>query len=365
MESLVMNPIFWDNKRVFLTGHTGFKGGWLSLWLQDLGAVVTGFSLSPSTNPSFFNAAEVSDGMNSIIGDIRDLETLSETMSKAQPEIVFHLAAQPLVRKSYSDPVETYSTNVLGLVHLLECARKCPSIRSIVVVTTDKCYQNNEWTWPYREVDALGGFDPYSNSKACAELVTSCYRDSFFRSSLNDGVNISVASARAGNVIGGGDWSSDRLVPDALRAFLNDVPVKIRNPNAIRPWQHVLEPLLGYLCLAEQLFNGAPGSSSSFNFGPHSDDVHSVESVVERLSRLWGSTASWQVDSGSHPHEANILRLDISKALHSLNWRPILTLDKALEMTIGWTKAYLDGQDMKKFSSIQIDSFRRLYFQTN
>jgi len=304
------NSGFWQGKRVFLTGHTGFKGGWAALWLQHMGAQVKGFALNPPSTPSLFECAKVASGMQSDIGDIRDREAIASSMRAFNPDILIHMAAQPLVRLSYREPVETYATNVMGTLHVFEAARQCPNLRAIVNITTDKCYENREWEWGYRENEPMGGHDPYSNSKGCAELVTSAYRKSFFSAPGTP----ALASVRAGNVIGGGDWAEDRLIPDILKAFENKQPVVIRNPLATRPWQHVLEPLRGYFMLAEQLYSDEKKQfAEGWNFGPIEDDAKPVQWIVERLVKHWGNGASWQLDGGEHPHEANYLKLDISK----------------------------------------------------
>ncbi len=347
------NPDFWRGKRVFLTGHTGFKGSWLSLWLQSLGAHVSGLALEPPTVPNLFTVAQVEEGMaNHTIGDIRDLTTVQKAMQAAQPDIVIHMAAQPLVRLSYAEPVETYTTNVMGTVHVLEAARSTPNVKAIVVVTTDKCYENKEWAWGYRENEPMGGHDPYSNSKGCSELVTSAYRNSFLQSG-----GIAVASARAGNVIGGGDWAEDRLVPDILRAFEQNQPVRIRNPHATRPWQHVLEPLSGYLTLAEHLYTHGQVFAEGWNFGPKDDDAQPVQWIVEHMANSWGKGASWQQECGVHPHEANYLKLDISKAKVRLGWQPRWPLVTALELINIWQQAYLASADMKKLCLAQIQQY--------
>ncbi len=349
----MVNNDFWHGKRVFLTGHTGFKGSWLSLWLQSLGAQVHGFALEPSTEPNLFTVAQVVAGVAShTIGDIRDLSTVQKAMQAAQPNIVIHMAAQPLVRLSYAEPVETYATNVMGTVHVLESARRTPSVKAILVVTTDKCYENKEWAWGYRENEPMGGHDPYSNSKGCAELVTNAYRTSFFQSG-----GIAVASARAGNVIGGGDWAADRLVPDILRAFEQNQPVTIRNPHATRPWQHVLEPLSGYLILAEHLYTHGKAYAEGWNFGPKDDDARPVEWIVEHMVKSWGKGACWQQDGGVHPHEANYLKLDISKAKVRLGWQPHWPLATALELITSWHQAYLADADMKKLCVTHIQQY--------
>ena len=350
---MTANSDFWRGKRVFLTGHTGFKGSWLSLWLQNLGAQVHGLALESPTTPNLFTVAQVEAGMAShTIGDIRDLAVVQKTMQTAQPDIVIHMAAQPLVRLSYAEPVETYATNVMGTVHVLESARSTPSVKAIVVVTTDKCYENKEWAWGYRENEPMGGHDPYSNSKGCAELVTSAYRNSFLQNS-----GIAVASARAGNVIGGGDWAADRLVPDILRAFEQNQPVTIRNPHATRPWQHVLEPLSGYLTLAEHLVTQGQTYAEGWNFGPKDDDAQPVQWIVEHMVNSWSNGASWQQDGGTHPHEANYLKLDISKAKARLGWQPRWPLATALENITVWHQAYLANADMKKLCLAQIEQY--------
>jgi CDP-glucose 4,6-dehydratase len=355
MESLGMNPVFWHGKRVLLTGHTGFKGSWLSLWLQTLGAELTGFALSPPTQPSLYEIADVCKKMRSVIGDIRDLTNLKGALLVAQPEIVIHMAAQALVRESYLDPVETYSTNVMGTVNLLEAVRQTPGVKAVVVVTTDKCYENKEWAWGYRENEPMGGHDPYSSSKGCAELVTSAYRSSFMKDK-----GIALATARAGNVIGGGDWARDRLIPDILAAFEAGKQVLIRNPHATRPWQHVLEPLRGYLSLAERLYSDGPAFAEAWNFGPYGDDAKSVEWIVKQLAQRWGQGASWQVDDGEHPHEANYLKLDISKAGQRLHWQPGLRLEEALGLIVDWARARQAGADMQTFTMEQIATYQTL-----
>lgn len=354
--TVIVSPDFWRGKRVFLTGHTGFKGGWLSLWLQSMDAEVTGLALAPPTSPNLFTEARVVDGMaNSVFGDIRDYETIRSAMSACQPDVVIHMAAQPLVRLSYSEPVATYATNVMGTVHVLEAARQLGSVRAIVNVTTDKCYENKEWLWGYREDEPMGGYDPYSNSKGCSELITSAYRRSFF----SDG-RIALASARAGNVIGGGDWASDRLVPDILRAFERKQAVVIRNPHATRPWQHVLEPLAGYLTLAEALYVNGSAWAEGWNFGPHDDDVRPVQWIVEYMADRWGAGANWQLDGGRHPHEASYLKLDISKAKLRLGWHPRWCLAEALERITSWHRAWLAKEDVRACCLGQIQQYNTI-----
>lgn len=344
-----VDPSFWRGRRVLLTGHTGFKGSWLSLWLQSMGSEVQGLALAPPTDPSLFDAASVSQGMSSTLGDIRDFDVVCACMQHFRPEVVLHLAAQPLVRLSYRDPVTTYATNVMGTVHVLEAARRVGSVRAIVNVTTDKCYENREWVWGYREDEPMGGHDPYSNSKGCSELVTSAYRRSF----MSD-AGIALASARAGNVIGGGDWASDRLVPDILRAFERDEPVVLRNPSATRPWQHVLEPLSGYLMLAQGLVNDGPQHAEAWNFGPRDDDARPVQWIVEQLAALWDGKRRWTIDAGAHPHEAHYLKLDISKAGARLGWAPRWSLATALQHIVAWHRQWLGGDNPRSTCLRQI-----------
>ena len=359
MEGLVAMPSsdFWRGRRVFLTGHTGFKGGWLSLWLQQLGAELTGYALAPATDPSLFIKANVAGGMHSVIGDVRDNEKLELAMQMALPEVVFHLAAQPLVRASYVDPVGTYQTNVLGTIHLLESVRKTPSVRAVVIVTTDKCYENKEWIWPYRESDPLGGYDPYSSSKACAEIVASSWRNSFFHADRYAEHGVAIASARAGNVIGGGDWSTDRLIVDVMRAFSAGKTLAIRNPAATRPWQHVLEPLRGYLTLAERLVTDGARYASAWNFGPQYTDARPVEWIVRYLAAKWRHTSDWKLDEQQHVHEAQMLKLDWSKAHAELGWQPALTLPDALDSTFAWYQQQADGADARTLCLEQIASY--------
>jgi CDP-glucose 4,6-dehydratase len=346
---------FWRGRRVFLTGHTGFKGAWLAVWLHKMGAVVAGFALPPETAP---NLHELTGGhrlLSSCSGDIRDAAALREALVQFQPEVVLHLAAQALVRRSYNDPVGTYATNVMGTVHLLEAVRACPSVTAVVVVSSDKCYENREWVWGYRENDPMGGHDPYSNSKGCTELVAGAYRSSFFGESMSG--SPALATARAGNVIGGGDWALDRLVPDLLRAFEKGVAAEIRNPLAIRPWQHVLEPLGGYLLLAEKLATQGKGWAQGWNFGPAESDARPVAWIADRLVQAWGSDARWQTDDQVHPHEAHWLKLDCSKARQQLGWQPRWNLGQALERIVSWHQAYLARRDMLDVCLEQIDEY--------
>ncbi len=355
-----MKADFWRGKRVFLTGHTGFKGSWLSLWLQAAGAEVMGYSLLPPTSPSLFGVAKVSEGMTSVEGDVRDLAKLQAAIAEHQPDIVFHMAAQPLVRYSYKHPVETYSTNVMGTVHILEAVRQTNCARVVVNITSDKCYENREWVWGYRENEAMGGHDPYSNSKGCAELVAAAYRNSFFAPEQYDEHATSLASVRAGNVIGGGDWAEDRLIPDIMRAIMAGESVLIRSPNAIRPWQHVLEPLNGYMTLAEQMWEDGATFAEGWNFGPNDEDARPVSWITEQLTRLWGEGASWQLDTKVNPHEATYLKLDCSKAKSRLKWQPKLDLGMTLEWIVEWYQAYMFEQDMQKITAAQIQRYAAL-----
>lgn len=358
MEGVEVNPSFWSGKRVLLTGHTGFKGSWLSLWLQYLGADVTGYALSPPTLPNLFEQACVGNGMASVLGDMRNLEALSAVVAMHRPEIVFHMAAQPLVRYSYQNPVETYSTNVMGTVHLLEAVRLVSGVKAVVNVTTDKCYENREWVWGYREDEPMGGRDPYSNSKGCSELVSAAYRSSFFDAERYNKHGVALATARAGNVIGGGDWAQDRLIPDIVSAFERGARPDIRNPNATRPWQHVLEPLRGYLTLAQRLFDQGPRFAEAWNFGPHEEDAKPVSWIVEKMAELWGQSAQWNVNEGQHPHEAHHLKLDISKARARLGWQPTMHLSEALSLVVEWNKQRQQGADLRAVTLSQIQSYQ-------
>lgn len=354
LENMEMTPDFWNGKTVLVTGHTGFKGGWLAIWLRSMGANVVGYALPPPSRPSLFDTARAADGVISVIADILDSERLQAVFAQHRPEIVFHLAAQALVRPSYEDPVGTYATNVMGTVNVLEAVRRADCVRVVVNVTSDKCYENREWLWPYRENEAMGGYDPYSSSKGCAELVTSAYRNSFFRQ------GIALASARAGNVIGGGDWARDRLVPDVINALLAGRQVTIRNPGAIRPWQHLLEPLNGYLLLAERLWAQGQQFAEAWNFGPAAEDAKPVSWIADRLYQAWCKTPDWERDSTVQPHETQVLTLDSSKARARLQWRPRLRLATALEWVVAWYKAYGEGQDMRRVTERQIMDYQRL-----
>jgi CDP-glucose 4,6-dehydratase len=350
----------WHGRRVLVTGHSGFKGGWLSLWLAHHGAVVRGYSLDPSTDPNLFTIASIGSVLDDVRGDIRDYARLAASMADFAPEVIFHLAAQPIVYRSYADPLTTYSTNVMGTVHLLEAVRKVPGVRAVVCITTDKVYRNQEWVWPYRETDALGGHDPYSTSKACAELVCEAYRSSYFPIAEFEKHRVLVASVRAGNVIGGGDWSPYRLIPDLVRAFQAGEQVLIRRPGATRPWQHVLEPITGYTMIAEKLIARQPEFASSFNFGPSYDDAWQVERIANKVTELWGDGASWVRDSAPAPHEDRFLQLDASRARYQLGWRPRLRTETALEWTIAWYRAWKEGRDMKEFTWKQIKEYEKL-----
>lgn len=348
-----VNTGFWKGKKVFLTGHTGFKGSWLSLWLQSMGSSLKGYALQPPTQPSLFEVAKVGAGMESEIGDIRDLEKLKQSLSDFQPDIVLHMAAQPLVRDSYIDPIETYSTNVMGTANLLEAIRPLDKVKAVISVTTDKCYENKEWPWGYRENEPMGGYDPYSSSKGCAELVTAAYRRSFF----NQEDSPAIASARAGNVIGGGDWAKDRLIPDVLRAFDQNEAVIIRNPMATRPWQHVLEPLSGYLMLTEKLYVEGNAYAEGWNFGPKDEDCKSVEWMLNTIIDHWDQPALWQLDQNANPHEATFLKLDCSKAAFRLKWEPRWHVKTAIEKVVNWHLAWKAGDNMQQYCLNEIKTY--------
>lgn len=347
----------YKGRRVLVTGHTGFKGSWLCLLLNELGAEVFGYALKPPTNPSLFVEAKIDKLITSYIGDIRDYNKLFKIMYQIQPEIVIHMAAQPLVRKSYKIPIETYSINVMGTVHLLEACRQTKSVKAIVNVTTDKCYENREWQWGYRENDQIGGYDPYSNSKGCSELITTCYRNSYFNPSKFTEHGVAIASARAGNVIGGGDWAEDRLIPDFFRAILCGEVVKIRSPYAIRPWQHVLEPLTGYLSLCEKLYTHGPDFAGAWNFGPEDKDVQNVKRIISTICDLWGQEASFEIDTNPQPHETNYLKLDCTKAKTLLDWKPQWNLETTIKSIIEWYKIYISGGAIEQLCKKQINDY--------
>jgi len=355
-----MNRSFWKNRRVFLTGHTGFKGSWLSLWLHLLEANVTGYALDPPTQPNLFQQAHVATSVRSIRGDIRDYASLQSALHESGPEIILHLAAQSVVRRSYEDPIETYSSNVMGTVHLFEAVRQLKLPCTIVNVTSDKCYANQEWIWGYRENEPMGGYDPYSNSKGCAELVTTAYQQSFFPPAQIKQHQVALGSARAGNAVGGGDWTSDQLIPDLMRSFLAGKACLIRNPEAYRPWQFVLEPLRGYLMLAEKLTADPASFSSGWNFGPADSDAKPVAWIANGLVQAWGQGAAWIQDTASHPHEAHALKLDASKAATYLGWHPVLPLKSALEWIVEWYRVYEGGGDLRKITQQQIERYESL-----
>ncbi len=351
-----MNTSFWKDKRVLITGHSGFKGGWLTTFLRMLNAKVVGYSLSPPSEPNLFQAAEISDGIISCVGDIRDLSNFTEFLSSHEPQIIIHMAAQSLVSNSYEDPVETFTTNVLGTVNVLESVRSCPSVKVVLIVTSDKCYDNKEWIWGYRENDPLGGQDPYSSSKGCAELVTSAYRSSFFKN--KDGNNQTcIATARAGNVIGGGDWAKDRLIPDVVTSIINRNPLKVRNPNALRPWQHVLEPLYGYLTLIEHLWINEKDYSGGWNFGPDDNSAKPVSWLIDQIYAFWGDRDHPEIKSVKSLPEAQLLKLDSSKARYNLGWHPKLDLETALEWTVNWYKKFYGGEKMRRHTEEEIGKY--------
>jgi CDP-glucose 4,6-dehydratase len=365
---------FWKGKRVLITGHTGFKGSWLSIWLQMLGAEVIGYSLAAPTNPSLHELACVKNGMTSIEGDIRNFAHLKEVIEAYCPEVVFHLAAQSLVLRSYQDPIETYSTNIMGTVYLLEAIRLAGGVRTLINVTSDKCYENKEWLWGYREDDPMGGFDPYSSSKGCSELITAAFRNSFFHPEKFDRHGVALATVRAGNVIGGGDWAKDRLIPDIMQALLEKRLFRIRSPHAVRPWQHVLEPLCGYLMLAEKLYNNGSRYAESWNFGPSDRDIKAVSWIVKYIGQKWSQNVQlegaqfegvqFELDNGNHPHEANYLKLDYSKAKTRLEWTPHLSIEQALELTVDWYQTYQsDPSSVRKLTESQIDHYHTLVRQ--
>jgi len=352
-----MDSSFWKGKKVLVTGHTGFKGSWLSLWLQNLKSEVVGISLDPPTNPSLFERAKVADGMISIREDIRNIDAVKSIFSEYRPEIVFHLAAQSLVRYSYLEPVETYATNVMGTLHVLEAIKQSRSVRAAVMVTSDKCYENREIDLGYKETDPLGGYDPYSSSKGCAEILIASYRNSYFSENDYHRHQTAVASVRAGNVIGGGDWAKDRLIPDIIRAFERPERVKIRNPNAVRPWQHVLEPLSGYIELAQKLYVEGIRWAEAWNFGPNEDDAKPVDWVADRMTKIWGENAAWYIDDADHPHEAKFLKLDCTKAQAKLGWKPRWDLNQALHKIIDWHKENSSGVQPRQLCEKQIAEY--------
>jgi len=356
----MLNRTFWKDRRVLLTGHTGFKGSWLSLWLDALGAEVTGYALHPPTRPNLFEQAQVASSLNSVCADIRDLSRLTSVLAECRPDVIFHMAAQSIVRRGYEDPVETYSSNVMGTVHLLEAIRRLKLRCAVINVTSDKCYENREWVWSYRENEPMGGRDPYSNSKGCAELVTSAYRDSFFPPESFQRHGVALASARAGNAIGGGDWTSDQLIPDLMRGFLAGKPCLIRNPSAVRPWQFVLEPLRGYIMLAERLSEDGSRFASGWNFGPTEADAKPVAWIADKLVNLWGAGAAWNLDATTHPREAHFLKLDASKAKVCLDWYPVLPLESALEWIVEWWRAFQAGADVQQLTQTQIERYEGL-----
>ena len=353
MENLAVNEGFWKGKKVLITGHTGFKGSWLTLWLKLLGAEVCGYALLPESSPNLFENLELEKQVTSIIGDVRRLDVFEKVLNDFKPEIIFHLAAQSLVRKSYREPVETYLTNVIGTVNVLDAVRRGDFVKSVVIITTDKVYENKEWHWAYRENERLGGFDPYSNSKACAELAVAAYRNSFFAES-----ETLIATARAGNVIGGGDWSEDRLLPDVFRSLIFGEKLEIRNPYSVRPWQHALEPLSGYMKLAEKLYNGEKSFAESWNFGPAEEDSKPVGWILEEIKRIWNEPVNWQIAEGIQPHEARLLKLDSAKAKNQLKWSPKLSLDEAVKITVQWYRGFKDKKNLTELTGNQIDFYQ-------
>lgn len=356
----MLNRSFWKGRRVFITGHTGFKGSWLSLWLHALDADVTGYALDPPTKPNLFEQAEVAATVRSIRADVRDFPRLKDALAACRPQVIIHMAAQSVVRRGYEDPIETYSSNVMGTVHLFEAVRQLGHSCVVVNVTSDKCYANREWVWGYREDEPMGGRDPYSNSKGCAELVTTAFRQSYFPPESFDRHGVAVASARAGNAIGGGDWTIDQLIPDLMRAFLAGDPCLIRNPSAFRPWQFVLEPLCGYLTLAERLTEDASRFAEGWNFGPADADVKPVSWLADELVRLWGNHASWNRDTAVHPREAHALKLDASKAKAYLGWHPVTSLSLALQWIVEWYRGCQSGADLRSLTRMQIERYEAL-----
>lgn len=358
LEELVMNPNFWKHKKVFVTGHTGFKGSWISLWLQDLGATLAGFSNTIPTNPSLFEVANIEVGMKSIIADVRDLKKLKEEISNFEPEIVIHMAAQPLVQSSYDNPLETFSTNVMGTVNLFEAIRTSNSTKVVINVTSDKCYEEKELLRGYKETDPIGGYDPYSSSKGCSELITSAYRNSFFKKNSDN--SIALASVRAGNVIGGGDWAKNRLIPDIMRGILKNESIKIRNPSFIRHWQHVLDPLNGYMILAERLWNDGEKYSESWNFGPVENNAKPVSWILEKFNQYWKNEIKWELDSKEFNHENKFLKLDSTKSKTKLDWMSKIDLELAIKLIVEWYTKFQNGENMKNVSKEQIRFFSKL-----
>ena len=349
---MAISRIFWEEKTVLITGHTGFKGSWLSIWLNILGANLHGYALQPNTVPNMFETAGVKKIIKSNISDVRDYNKLLAVMKKCQPQIIFHLAAQPLVRQSYKDPLETYQTNILGTANLLEAARYVKSVRAVIVITSDKCYENKESNYAYKESDPLGGYDPYSSSKACSEIVTAAYRNSFFAD-----LAVAIASARAGNVVGGGDWAADRLVPDCIKAWMKNKTVEIRYPKAVRPWQHVLEPLAGYIILAEKLYKHGKKFARAWNFGPNENNIKNVAFLVDNLAKLWGKRAKWKITAKKQPHETMLLKLNCSMTKSKLPWRPCWNIEKTLEKTVQWYKTY--SENPKKAANVTIEQINQ------
>ncbi len=349
----MIDKSFWKNKKVFITGHTGFKGGWLSLWLKKLGANVAGYALEPLIKKAIFFDAEIFSSIDkSYIGDIRDEEFLLKCMQSFKPEIVIHMAAQPLVKKSYELPKDTFTTNIIGTVNIFETIRKTSSVKAVLNVTTDKCYKNNEWDWGYRENEPLGGKDPYSSSKACSELISSAYRKSFFSE-----IGIALATARAGNVIGGGDWSKDRIIPDSIKSLIKNKSLYIRNPSSTRPWQHVLDPLCGYIILCQNLIENPNNFSEAWNFGPYEEDAKPVSFIVNKIVKNWNKKIEWNIDKSKHQHEDKYLKLDCSKSRKKLKWKPNWRLDRAIEETVLWYKAWYKNKSMKDFTLNQINIY--------
>lgn len=360
LEKVVVNSNFWKNKKVLLTGHTGFKGSWLSIWLKKLGVELIGFSKDIPTEPSLFELAKVSEDMKSIIGDIRDFSVIQKIIQENQPEIIIHMAAQALVRKSYEDPIDTFSTNIMGTVNLLESLKQSKKTRVVINVTSDKCYENNGEENIFSENSPMGGYDPYSSSKGCSELITSAFKNSFYNSKEFDSHKLSLSTVRAGNVIGGGDWAKDRLIPDIINSIVKKIPTQIRNTESVRPWQFVLEPLNGYLLLAERMWEEGNKFSEAWNFGPNDEDCKSVKWILEKISKNFDNTWVWENDAKNNPHEALILKLDCNKAKKRLNWKTKLSIDETLEWTINWYKEFLKNSNMKKYTENQINRFVEL-----